>query len=300
VRQIKFPALGVTVWLAHSGDAFALASKPTEPLTEALLDQRTQDTCAMLSASASARCAAFKSPKRQQQFLASRLLLAHAASDTLVQQGADYTVAQLVPKINESACGPCFAPAEHWGATPPWLSLSHSGEWIAAVAFSRRVGIDIERIATRDIQSIARRVLPPEELSWVFGANTGQNERFYRLWTLREAAYKCGLITLVSAGPVWVQPDANASADNFPVDLFAQTNNFPVDLFAKANNFPVDLFAKANNFPVDLFAKANKCEFHPPWLSQSVVLPPDIANICSTYAGIENSERFCISVVSPE
>lgn len=79
------------------------------------------------------------------------------------------------------------------GCAPPLdVSLSHSGGWIAAaVSRSGRVGIDVE--AVRDVHApLARRCLSETELDWLDGADTGasRNQRFFRLWTAKEAFLK--------------------------------------------------------------------------------------------------------------
>jgi len=72
------------------------------------------------------------------------------------------------------------------------VSLSHSGGWIAAAASPEgRIGIDIE--AEREVSvTLTRRCLAPSELDWLSAAIPGQpqRERFFRLWTAKEAYVK--------------------------------------------------------------------------------------------------------------
>lgn len=78
-------------------------------------------------------------------------------------------------------------------AEPPMdVSLSHSGGWIAAASsLDGRIGIDIE--AEREVSvTLPRRCLAPSELDWLTAALPGQpqRERFFRLWTAKEAYVK--------------------------------------------------------------------------------------------------------------
>jgi phosphopantetheinyl transferase len=84
------------------------------------------------------------------------------------------------------------------GAATPSISISHSGPWSACVvSFEGDVGIDIERLrCDRDLAGIAGRAFGPRECSEV--AAEGCN-RFYTIWTLREAMAKAVGAGLVMA-----------------------------------------------------------------------------------------------------
>lgn len=78
-------------------------------------------------------------------------------------------------------------------AAPPMdVSLSHSGGWIAAASSPQgRIGIDVE--AEREVSvTLPRRCLAPSELVWLTAAIPGprQRERFFLLWTAKEAYVK--------------------------------------------------------------------------------------------------------------
>ena len=91
-------------------------------------------------------------------------------------------------RIGKTAAGKPFV--EHGdSADAPSVSLSHSGTWSAcAVSFEGDVGIDIERLrCDRDLSEIAAWAFGPLECGEV--AEEGC-ERFYAIWTLREAMAK--------------------------------------------------------------------------------------------------------------
>lgn len=88
----------------------------------------------------------------------------------------------------------------------PWrLSLSHSNGLHAAVCAPATLGLDVERL-DRPIAAhrLAARLLPSAECAWV-NAGPAPQLRFLKLWTAREAAFKAGLIPLVSGGPEWIR-----------------------------------------------------------------------------------------------
>ncbi|UPW19337.1 4'-phosphopantetheinyl transferase superfamily protein [Agarivorans sp. TSD2052] len=77
---------------------------------------------------------------------------------------------------------PCLVQQRSIGA---FLSLSHSGDYVAAVASSRPCGIDIERIKKRSINAIWQEIRHPTEPDAPDNA-----EQFYQWWTRKEAAWK--------------------------------------------------------------------------------------------------------------
>ena len=69
------------------------------------------------------------------------------------------------------------------------FSLSHSGRYILLAVNDCPVGADIEKIREAPLP-VARRVLLPEELEWMQKDTAGRDERFYRLWTMKESVMK--------------------------------------------------------------------------------------------------------------
>lgn len=71
-----------------------------------------------------------------------------------------------------------------------YVSISHSGNMVAVCTGESPVGIDIEQIdRQRDTEKIARRFFCGKELDFVLGAPA---ERFYEIWTKKEAYSKIG------------------------------------------------------------------------------------------------------------
>ncbi|MEZ5573531.1 MAG: 4'-phosphopantetheinyl transferase superfamily protein [Halioglobus sp.] len=80
------------------------------------------------------------------------------------------------------------------GTTPElYFNLSHSGDWLAcAVAADAAVGVDLEFCdSRREVMKLARRFFCPQEVSSLSACEPAlQSDRFYDLWTLKEAAIK--------------------------------------------------------------------------------------------------------------
>lgn len=70
------------------------------------------------------------------------------------------------------------------------FNISHSGDF-ALIGVSRfKIGVDIEKTnPNRNFKGLAEIVLSEDEKAWVFEKDTMQ--RFYQLWTLKEARLKC-------------------------------------------------------------------------------------------------------------
>lgn len=66
------------------------------------------------------------------------------------------------------------------------ISIAHSGEYAAAAAAKRPVGIDLERMRPV-LRTLALRVCSPEEQAWIHAVPDQYLIRFFRLWTMKEA-----------------------------------------------------------------------------------------------------------------
>lgn len=67
------------------------------------------------------------------------------------------------------------------------VNASHSGRWVACGACARgRIGVDVEMVRTVD-PNLPRRVFSPAERRYLAA---GGDERFFELWTLKEALVK--------------------------------------------------------------------------------------------------------------
>jgi 4'-phosphopantetheinyl transferase len=152
---------------------------------------QTHDLCASstLSTSSQAKLATLQSPLRARQFILGRQMLAKAAERLLGQPYALHDIAEgeFFPYLQQ-------APYLHG-------SISHSGNYLAVTLNHERVGLDIESCRYKNnIGKLAQFALHPKEASWVCAAPEAAQERFYLLWTLREAAYKAGLRQQVIRG----------------------------------------------------------------------------------------------------
>ncbi len=86
---------------------------------------------------------------------------------------------EVEPSIRRSRWGKPELPGN-----PAWVSLSHSGHWLAAAAARDRVGIDVQSERQTRFARIAQR------LEWPASVDVGDAARFAALWTLWEAAIK--------------------------------------------------------------------------------------------------------------
>lgn len=74
----------------------------------------------------------------------------------------------------------------------PEFSLSHSGDWAYVALGPRSLGLDVETYKPRPYLALARRFFAPSEvqrLSHLQGLELCTE--FYRIWTSKEAVYKC-------------------------------------------------------------------------------------------------------------
>lgn len=158
------------------------------------------DIDATLSASSQARLAQIVTPARRQQFVLGRWLMAQAANCDLGM-------------IEETDRYPIFAGQADWHA-----SISHSGPYLAAVFnMHSRYGLDIEYpMRARDWAALAKRAFSAAEAAWILAAQPEvQAERFYRIWTLREAACKSGLLDSVVSQEAIFDPLTSLQVPNW-------------------------------------------------------------------------------------
>lgn len=142
-----------------------------------------------LAADEIARYRRFSSRSAAQQFLAARLLTRTALSayaDVPAHAWSFGTGEHGRPFIAE--------PADH---SPLHFSVSHTASAVAvAVGRTPDIGIDVETVDQQvDIEAVGRVVFTVAEMTWI-GAGIGAGhtasaaERFFDLWTLKEAYMK--------------------------------------------------------------------------------------------------------------
>lgn len=67
-----------------------------------------------------------------------------------------------------------------------YFNISHSGDYVVLAQAETEVGVDIEKINDRHL-NVAERVFTERELLWM---NEDSKERFFILWTQKEAVMK--------------------------------------------------------------------------------------------------------------
>lgn len=70
------------------------------------------------------------------------------------------------------------------------LNVSHSGDWlVVATGSGGGIGIDVERVADVDLD-VCYNCFIDTELDYIWKSDSGKLERFFQLWTLKEAYLK--------------------------------------------------------------------------------------------------------------
>lgn len=74
-----------------------------------------------------------------------------------------------------------------------YFNISHTSGLVACGIDEREIGIDVEQIRTYD-RRLMQRICTEKEIAYICGGNSDeeqmQNERFFRLWTLKESYIK--------------------------------------------------------------------------------------------------------------
>ena len=121
-----------------------------------------------------ARWSRMKDSKRAAQYRAGRWLLRRLCALATGREDSGLS-------LNADGAPRASGPA---GVDLPHLSLSHSGDWVAATACGLPAGVDLERLGARRDWALLGRELglnPPHDEASVL-----------RAWTLREAGIKAG------------------------------------------------------------------------------------------------------------
>lgn len=135
-----------------------------------------------LSAEEAIRAAGITKPLRREQFIAGRMLLRQVLARALGGCPEDWVLDAVVG-----------APPRVKGRPDLHLSVSHSGEWVAAALADRPLGIDIERLGARpNPQRFARWVCSPDEFErWTALDALAADDALIGHWTRKEAWLKC-------------------------------------------------------------------------------------------------------------
>ena len=114
----------------------------------------------------------------------------------------------------------------------PYFSISHSAGAVAVCLAEREVGLDIEKLREAPYRTM-RRFCTPEEQDYILSAGNEEEKRhrFFTVWTLKEAYFKCtgkGLSAGLQSVSFAIQNGkASCSAQGFAVG-FQQYGDFLV------------------------------------------------------------------------
>lgn len=125
------------------------------------------------------------SAQRKRQFLAGHFLARKMAAHLYGNSIEDWVYG--VDDSNQR-----FLKCRTPGVLPLYVSLSHSGGWIAAAISDSAIGIDIETYGKqRDFIAIASHVFSEAETNLLKSLPPDQlNRQFYLYWTLKESVAK--------------------------------------------------------------------------------------------------------------
>ena len=73
--------------------------------------------------------------------------------------------------------------------TDIFISIAHSGDLAVAAADRKPIGIDVEKIKPRNLR-LAEKICLPEEREYIFSGEDNILNRFYEIWTGKEAYFK--------------------------------------------------------------------------------------------------------------
>lgn len=169
---------GIELWLFDAG---AAGDAALGRLAATLGDQERR------------RCAAFLRPQRRRQFIAGRALARKALGELL----------GLAPDIIRLDQAPGQGPRLVHPSLTAYLSISHSGPWVACAVGAAALGLDIEVIdPDRDVLALAEQAFEPAQAAQLARLPQAERvQRFYAMWCALEAAIKLGREPLSTASP---------------------------------------------------------------------------------------------------
>ena len=77
-----------------------------------------------------------------------------------------------------------------------YVSVSHSGAWAVCVTADAPVGVDVEVVRSAQ-EKFMRRVCSEQEMAYIRSGDDGDCQRFWEIWTAKEALFK-----LTGKGPL--------------------------------------------------------------------------------------------------
>lgn len=131
------------------------------------------------------------------------------------------------------------------------FNLSHSGDWVVCAVDQKSIGIDIEQINEIDL-TIADRYFSSEESKQMHQLKEEQKkERFYDLWTLKEAYIKaigCGMTLPLNTFGFSFE---SITGQGFCIKLTHQNQNSPYYFtqYDIDSNYRLSVCAQSESFP---------------------------------------------------
>jgi len=173
-----------SLFLVNKGTTLAVADlslltgvAPTCPLPN-----RVQE---LLSTEESALLTSFTFKKRYLEWLGGRIAAKHSL-ETLLHQERDQRLPLSALSILPDEHG---RPLVEGMNTPPAVSISHSGNYAAALASQdRQCGVDVQKISSK-LEKVAQRFTSKQEMS-LFSDNNNPLENLAIIWTTKEAIKK--------------------------------------------------------------------------------------------------------------
>ena len=231
---------------------FQVSDSTTPPVLGAVAQPATvlahfDNVSASVTPTEFARASLLRSTKHQEAFLAAHLLVRLVAAQRFGTSVADLAV--------EQACGQCGA-AGHGRPTlqstspldPDWtVSFSHAADYVAAVAATGPVGVDIEDGACR--VPLIQSVLSAGEREGLVAAEDPDFSAL-ELWTRKEAMVKLGVLELDGFGSIDARGDTATVVGGPAVSLLSlRTKDWVVSVarLAGVGKQPLTLICPENH-----------------------------------------------------
>lgn len=173
-----------------------------------------------------------KHPKSQREFIASRYVSKLLASQLFDGAFEDWQVTyfnQCIPQLLHRS-------GQKIGA----ISISHSTEYIAVIlnTNSSTVGVDVEKVKTRNTpREVLSLICQPHELAWY--DDKPSLDRFYRLWTAKEAIVKTHQLGIWDAKKLISMLEFNEER------VLSQHNTYDIGHFQSKDSTFMGTWAKA-------------------------------------------------------
>lgn len=179
-----------------------------------------------LSAQESQRLQSMPTKSRRAQFLAGHWLARHSASNWLGGRWADYQLSAPMDTAPVWIAGP---DGIDWQDV--YISLSHSGNWVACAMAFEPIGVDVELSRrSRDFTALAQWILSEKEAQrFLQLPPEAQKQYFYTQWTLKEAWVKQAQSSTLPPSMKAIQFVPGASS--YPAALLAQTSNLTLAVY---------------------------------------------------------------------